>query len=66
MSKTKEIAVAAPTTNGAINTMAERLGVEATSLFLKSLRDVAFKSPNATMKNGPNDVNPLYAVLWNP
>jgi len=48
MTKTKEVAVAAPTTNGAINTMAERLGVEATSLFLKSLRDVAFKSPNAT------------------
>lgn len=48
MSKEKSVEVVTPQSSGAIATMADRLGVETNALFLKSLREVAFKSPNAT------------------
>lgn len=38
----------APSTGGAIAMLADRLGVEATGLFMQSLKNVAFKSPNVT------------------
>lgn len=50
MTKQKSVAVLDETssTSSAIATLAARMGVEATGMFLKSLRDVAFKTPNVT------------------
>lgn len=42
----KTAVIAAP--SSAIASMAERFGVEANALFLKSLKDVAFKAPNVS------------------